>query len=84
MANLVCEKGKELRVLRSHKVGTERSGTGDVFAAIIAADAVNGVPFDVSVKKASNFVKQCILRSEELEIPRTDGVCFEELLTTLR
>ena len=84
VANLVCEKGKELRVLRSHKVGTERSGTGDVFAAIIAADAVNGVPFDVSVKKASNFVKQCILRSEELEIPRTDGVCFEELLTTLR
>lgn len=84
VANLVCEKGKELRVLRSHKVGTERSGTGDVFAAIIAADAVNGVSFDVSVKKASNFVKQCILRSEELEIPRTDGVCFEELLTTLR
>ena len=84
VANLVCEKGKEPRTLRSHKVGTERSGTGDVFAAIIAADAVNGVPFDVSVKKASNFVKQCILRSEELEIPRTDGVCFEELLTTLK
>ncbi len=84
VANLVYEEGKEPRVLRSHRVGTERSGTGDVFAAVIAADAVNGVPFDVSVKKAGNFVKQCILRSEELKIPRTDGVCFEELLTTLK
>ena len=72
------------RVLRSHRVGTERSGTGDVFAAIIAADAVNGVPFDKSVKRAGEFVKKCILRSEELGIPRTDGVCFEELLTTLK
>ena len=84
VANLVCEKGEEPRILRSHRVGTERSGTGDVFAAIIAADAVNGVPFAASVKKASNFVKKCILRSEELAIPRTDGVCFEELLTTLK
>ncbi len=84
VANLVYQKGRQTRVLRTHKVGTERSGTGDVFAAIIAADAVNGVPFDASVKKASNFVKRCILKSEELGIPKTDGVCFEEILTTLK
>ena len=71
-------------VIRSHRVGSERSGTGDVFAAVIAADAVNGVPFEESVRKAGTFVKRCILRSEELQIPKTDGVCFEELLTTLR
>ena len=84
VANFIYERGKPSRVLRSHRVGTERSGTGDVFAAIIAADAVNGVPFDKSVKRAGEFVKKCILRSEELGIPRTDGVCFEELLTTLK
>jgi pyridoxine kinase len=83
VANLVYQKGSRTRILRTHRVGTERSGTGDVFSAIIVADAVNGVPFDVSVKKASNFVKKCILRSEELQIPKTDGVCFEELLYTL-
>lgn len=83
VANLVYEAGEEPRVLRSHRVGSERAGTGDVFSSIIAADAVNGGSFAQSVKKAGNFVKKCILRSEELEIPRADGVCFEEYLTTL-
>ncbi|MCI8505244.1 MAG: pyridoxamine kinase [Lachnospiraceae bacterium] len=84
VANLVYEAGEEPRILRSHRVGSERAGTGDVFSSIIAADAVNQVPFAQSVKKAGNFVKKCILRSEELNIPRPDGVCFEEYLTTLR
>ncbi len=83
VANLVYEAGEEPRILRSHRVGSERAGTGDVFSSIIAADAVNGVPFAQSVKKAGNFVKKCILRSEELQIPRPDGICFEEYLTTL-
>lgn len=84
IANYCYEYGKEPKVLRTHKVGTQRSGTGDIFAAIIAADAVNGVPFDISVKKASNFIKKCILKSIELDIPLTDGVCFEEVLHTLK
>lgn len=84
IANYVMEKGKEPRLLRTHKAGTERSGTGDVFASVIAADAVNGVAFDRSVKKASNFVKKCILKSMELGIPQTDGVCFEEILYSLK
>lgn len=72
------------RLLRTMKVGTQRCGTGDIFAAIITADAVNGVPFAVSVKKASDFIKRCILKSIEMEIPLTDGVCFEEILDTLK
>ncbi len=71
-------------LLRTVKVGTQRCGTGDIFAAIVTADAVNGVPFDRSVKKASNFIKRCILKSMEMEIPLTDGVCFEEILDTLK
>lgn len=84
IANFCYEKDKPYRVLRTHRVGTSRSGTGDIFTAIIAADAVNGVPFDQSVKKASNFIKKCIQRSIELDIPLTDGVCFEEVLYTLK
>ena len=84
VANYCYEKGEEPKVQRSHKVGTQRSGTGDIFTAIIVADAVNGVPFPQSVKKASHFIKKCIERSVELEIPLTDGVCFEEVLYTLK
>lgn len=84
IANLCFEKDREPKFLRTHKVGTSRSGTGDVFAAIIAADAVNGVDFQTSVRKASRFVKKCIMKSIEMDLPLTDGVCFEELLGTLK
>lgn len=84
IANYCYEKGKQGKIRRTHKVGTQRSGTGDIFAAIIAADAVNSVPFDESVRRASLFIKKCIRRSVELDLPLTDGVCFEEVLHALK
>lgn len=84
ICNLCYEEGAEISIIKTQKVGTQRSGTGDIFSAIIAADAVNGIPFKESVEKASKFIKKCILRSIELEIPLTDGVCFEEVLHTLK
>lgn len=84
IANYCYEKGIEPRIFRTIRVGTQRSGTGDIFASIIAADAVNDVPFEASVKKAGRFVKKCILKSIEMGIPLTDGVCFEEFLHTLK
>lgn len=84
IANYIYEKEKEPKLIRTHRVGTERSGTGDVFASVIAADSINGVSFDKSVTKASGFVKKCILKSIDLDIPRTDGVCFEEILYQLK
>jgi pyridoxine kinase len=83
VGNVCYEKGAGVKVLRTHKVGTSRSGTGDIFASIIAADAVNGVPFGDSVKKASKFIKKCIISSIERDIPLTDGVCFEDHLASL-
>lgn len=84
IANYVCTKEGEEHFLRTLRVGMQRSGTGDLFTSIIAADAVNGVNFTQSVKKASNFVKKCILRSIELDIPLTDGVAFEDVLDELK
>lgn len=84
VSNLVYEAGGIPKLLRTLRIGSERSGTGDVFSSMIAADAVNHVPFEESVRKASHFIKKCILRSIELGLPKTDGVCFEEFLTTLK
>ena len=80
-----CENNADYRgkFMRTHKIGSTRSGTGDIFAAIVAADAVNGVPFEKSVRKASGFIKKCIQKSIEMDIPLTDGVCFEEVLSQL-
>ncbi len=84
VCNLCCEGFREPALEKIRRVGQERSGTGDVFSAIIAADAVNGVPLEKSVNHASRFVRDCIQRSEELGIPITDGVAFEELLGSLQ
>lgn len=82
--NIIYETGNNPYIFRTRKIYIERSGTGDVFSSIIAADAVHNVDFRKSVKKASDFVKKCLLVTEKFDIPRTDGVCFEEVLHTLK
>ncbi len=84
IGNLLYQKGAEPKIIRTHREGEERCGTGDLFAAVIAADAVNGVPFETSVRKASGFVRKCMMKSKEMEIPQKNGVCFEELLHLLK
>ena len=84
IGNLVYEVGKEPVLIKTKRVGHERAGTGDIYASVIAADAVNQVDFVKSVRKASLFVKKCILATEKMEIPATDGVCFEEVLHELK
>lgn len=85
IGNILCEKGKgEIKLFRSKRVGIERCGTGDIFSSILAADAVNGVKLEDSVKKAMKFIKECIILTEQLSIPETNGVCFESLLKKLK
>lgn len=83
LENFVYEAGKAPVILTEHKVGPCRSGTGDVFASIIAADAVNGVDFAASVGHASSFIAKVLRRTLELDLPKTDGICFEEFLTDI-
>ena len=50
ITNVVSETPGEIKFLRQKRVGKVRSGTGDIFAAVIAADCVNGYPLENSVK----------------------------------
>ena len=84
IANYMYQESEPSMLIRTHREGCERCGTGDLFAAIIAADAVNGVPFTASVRKASLFVKKCMIKSMELGIEEKNGVCFEEILHLLK
>ena len=84
LGNAVYDSKNGFSVPRMKKAGVIRSGTGDIFAAIIAAEAVNGTDFTESVKKAAGFVKMCIEETEKRNIPLTDGVCFEDVLWKLR
>lgn len=83
LENFVYEYEKEPHIIRVRKVGPCRSGTGDVFSSIIAADAVNGVRFGESIRHASSFIAKVLRRTVELDLPKTDGICFEEFLTEI-
>ncbi|MFN2926596.1 pyridoxamine kinase [Lachnospiraceae bacterium YH-ros2228] len=83
VTNYIYDKGRTSSD-RKPRLGGSRNGTGDIFASILIADAVNQVSLETSVKKASSFIQKCILRSLELEIPAEDGVAFEEELRNLR
>lgn len=84
IGNIVYESGNKPHVIKERRVGNVRSGTGDIFSSIIAADAVCNVDFNKSVRKASRFVRDCIDVTEKFDIPPTDGVCFEEILYKLK
>ena len=83
LENYVYEEGKEPRLVREHKVGPCRAGTGDVFSSMIAADAVNGKSLVDAVTHASSFIAKVLRRTVELDIPKADGICFEEFLSEI-
>lgn len=82
LGNFVYAGGKT-HMICAHRVGGYRSGTGDVFGAILAADLVNGVPLEDSVRKAADFIAKTISYTQKLGVPETDGICFEEYLWEL-
>lgn len=82
LENFIYENG-QASIVCEHKVGPCRSGTGDVFSSILATDAVNGVELTRSVQHASAFIAKVLRRALELDLPKTDGICFEEFLTEI-
>lgn len=84
IGNFIYEIGKEPQWVWSQTVGQDRSGTGDVFAAIVAAGVVKGEPLADSVAKAAAFIRKCLVYTETLDVPPQCGLAFEEFLTTLR
>ena len=83
LENFIYEAGCRPHIVREHKVGPCRSGTGDVFSSIITADSVNGKDLVSAVRHASAFIARVLRRTVELDLPDTDGICFEEYLTEI-
>ena len=83
IGNFIYDQGK-MSWVRAKKVGGDRSGTGDVFTAIVSASVVRGESLEQAVQKASDFICRVMAYTEELDLPPNAGLAFEEYLTTLR
>lgn len=84
IGNVVADTEGEVEFQRQMIVEETRSGTGDVFASVLGADAVNGVPFAQSAKRASHFVRQCLVETLRTPGPTNTGIDFEACLWQLR
>ncbi len=82
--NFIYESGNAYTTIETKKIGEDRSGTGDIFTSIVAADIVKGVEFVTAVKKATAFISKAIDYTAKIGTPITDGICFEEYLTELQ
>ena len=83
ISNLIYDKGK-LDIVTTARLGSDRSGAGDVFFAIVAAGFINGKNLRDCVRQAADFVTRCINHAENLKLPWNYGLPFEEFLTDLK
>jgi len=83
LVNFIYEPGGRRSLHAEEKIGCDRSGTGDVFASVVLGDAVNGVDFAESVRRASSFTAQAVRRTVEMGLPPKDGLAIEEVLGEL-
>lgn len=81
--NFLYEEGK-IAIVRAPKIGGDRSGSGDAFAAIVAASLIRGKELEAAVQKAASFISRCLAYALELDLPWNYGLPFEEYLTELR
>lgn len=82
--NFIYEAGKNYTIIETKKIGEDRSGTGDVFSSIVAANIVKEVDIVTSVKKAVDFISKAIDYTAKIGTPINEGICFEEYLTELQ
>ena len=83
LRNYVYERGKPPCSIAVRKIGVCRAGTGDVFSSVIAADVVNGADLVSAVKHGAEFISKVLEYTTELQVPVTDGICFEQYLSEL-
>lgn len=75
---------KELCRMRAFPyIGGSYSGTGDLFASILAAGIARGDNIDSVICLAGEFIEKAMLDSVKEQIPRNDGVNYEQYLWML-
>lgn len=83
MRNFILENGTR-SIIESEKIDGDRSGTGDVFAAIVTASIMNGEELPHAVEKAQRFIAKSISYAVALDLPWNWGLPIEQFLTELK
>ena len=82
ITNFVFDNGK-IDLVNVQKLGSDRSGTGDAFFAVLIGSIINGENLVEATRKSAKFVTRCIAYAEELNLPWNYGLPFEEFMLEL-
>ncbi len=82
MGNLAVSGGKKSFSAFPY-IGGSYSGTGDLFASVVAAGMARGDEISASIDLAGAFIERAITDSVREGIPRNDGVDYEQHLGML-
>ena len=83
IGNYVYERHQPPKLLQTKRIGSDRSGTGDIFAGIVSASIVQGRTLEEAVRTAADFIAKAMAYTEQLGLPHNCGLAFEEFLTEL-
>lgn len=75
--------GNEHCYVESRYTGKSFSGTGDLFASVICASLVKGLPVRTAMDKAVSFLQAAIEEASESDAVTAHGVPFEKYLACL-
>lgn len=73
----------ESKAVQTPREPQDFSGTGDLFASVLAGGVARGVPLFQAAHAAADFVRDCIARTLAEGLTEQDGVDFEPLLGQL-
>ena len=73
----------ESKAVQTPREPQDFSGTGDLFASLLAGGVARGVPLFQAAQAAADFVRDCIARTLAEGLTEQDGVDFEPLLGQL-
>ena len=73
----------ESKAVQTPREPQDFSGTGDLFASVLAGGVARGVPLFQAAQAAADFVRDCIARTLAEGLTEQDGVDFEPLMGQL-
>lgn len=82
MGNLTVTR-KKTTIAESPKIGGSYSGTGDLFASVIAGGKARGDRLEDAVELAGRLIEHAISDSVNGHVPRNEGVDYEKYLWML-
>ena len=83
ICDCTLEKGSQVHWIESKKSAQMRSGTGDLFCAVLTGALLHEKSLEQAARMAGDFVRKALEVTKKLHVPDEEGTAFEMVLCDL-